>query len=165
VVGTPGYQRAPKVGVLEPFKPDHRLLKADPKLPGVRVRELLEPLGCTAGKTVVDNYLREVRPLFAQPPQDGPSSCHLRVKCSSNTASAMLASSGERMPPWGVPVCVARLISASVRIPEAKNRPGQSQHALVGDPTGDPIHQGAVVDLVKARRDVRLEHPLVVSFG
>jgi transposase len=33
----------------------------------VRVRELLEPLGCTAGKTVVDDYLREVRPLFAPP--------------------------------------------------------------------------------------------------
>lgn len=40
--------------MLEPFKADiHRLLKDDPKLPGVRVRELLEPLGCTAGKTIV----------------------------------------------------------------------------------------------------------------
>ena len=66
----PGYRRAPKACVLEPFKHDiHRLLKADPKLPGVRVRELLEPLGCTAGKTIVDDYLREVRPLFAPPPR------------------------------------------------------------------------------------------------
>ena len=33
----PGYQRSPKACVLEPFKHDiHRLLKADPKLPGVR---------------------------------------------------------------------------------------------------------------------------------
>ncbi len=64
----PGYRRASKAGVLEPFKPDiHRLLKDDPKLTGVRVRELVEPLGCTAGKTVVDDYLREVRPLFAPP--------------------------------------------------------------------------------------------------
>jgi transposase len=64
----PSYQRAPKVRVLEPFKPEiHRLLAEDPKLPGVRVRELLEPLGCTAGKTAVDDYLREVRPLFAPP--------------------------------------------------------------------------------------------------
>jgi transposase len=62
----PSYERAPRPGVLEAFKPEiHRLLKADPKLPGVRVRELLEPLGCTAGKTVVDDYLREVRPLFS----------------------------------------------------------------------------------------------------
>jgi transposase len=64
----PTYSRAPKVGILEPFKPEIcRLLKADPKLPGVRVRELLEPLGCTASKTVIDDYLREVRPLFAPP--------------------------------------------------------------------------------------------------
>ena len=55
---------------LDPFKDEiHRLLGEDPKLPGVRVRELLEPLGCTAGKTVVDDYLREVRPLFAPPPR------------------------------------------------------------------------------------------------
>lgn len=66
----PGYRRPPKAGVLEPFKAEiHRLLKDDPRLPGVRVRELLEPLGCTAGKTVVDDYLREVRPLFAPPPR------------------------------------------------------------------------------------------------
>jgi hypothetical protein len=45
----------------------HRLLEDDPKLPGVRVRELLERLGCTASKTVVDDYLREVRLLFAPP--------------------------------------------------------------------------------------------------
>ena len=66
----PAYRRPLKAGVLEPFKPEiHRLLKDDPKLPGVRVRELLEPLGCSAGKTVVDDYLREVRPLFAPPPR------------------------------------------------------------------------------------------------
>ena len=66
----PGYQRPPKPGVLEPFKVEiHRLLKDDPKLPGVRVRELLEPLGCTVCKTVVDDYLREVRPLFAPAPR------------------------------------------------------------------------------------------------
>jgi transposase len=66
----PSYQRTPKARVLDPFKPEiHRLLKQDPKLPGVRVRELLEPLGCTVCKTVVDDYLREVRPLFAPPPR------------------------------------------------------------------------------------------------
>jgi transposase len=66
----PSYQRAPKVGILEAFKPEiHRLLRDDPRLTGVRVRELLEPLGCTAGKTVVDDYLREVRPLFVPPPR------------------------------------------------------------------------------------------------
>jgi transposase len=62
----PVYRRAPAGSKLDPFKDEiHRLLRDDPKLPGVRVRELLEPLGCTASKTVVDDYLREVRPLFA----------------------------------------------------------------------------------------------------
>jgi transcriptional regulator with XRE-family HTH domain len=60
----PSYARAPRESVLEPFKDEiHRLLREDPKLPGVRVRDLLEPLGCDAGKTVIDDYLREVRPL------------------------------------------------------------------------------------------------------
>ena len=43
------------------------LLSEDPKLPGVRVRELIEPLGFDGGKTIVDDYLREVRPLFLRP--------------------------------------------------------------------------------------------------
>ena len=66
----PSYRRASQAGILEEFKPEiHRLLRDDPKLTGVRVRELLEPLGCAAGKTVVDDYLREVRPLFLPPPR------------------------------------------------------------------------------------------------
>jgi transposase len=66
----PGFRRPARTGVIEPFKAEiHRLLKDDPKMPGVRVRELLEPLGCTAGKTVVDDYLREVRPLFEPAPR------------------------------------------------------------------------------------------------
>jgi len=55
----PRYRRAPTGSKLDPFKDEiHRLLREDPKLPGVRVRELLAPLGCTASKTVVDDYLR-----------------------------------------------------------------------------------------------------------
>jgi hypothetical protein len=70
----PEYRQTSRAGVLEPFKVDiHRLLKDDPKLPGVRVRELLEPLGCTAGKTVVDHYLREVRPVVRAAPKDVPA--------------------------------------------------------------------------------------------
>jgi transposase len=66
----PVYRRAPSGSKLDAFKDEiHRLLREDPKLPGARVRELLAPLGCTAGKTVVDDYLREVRPLFAPPPR------------------------------------------------------------------------------------------------
>lgn len=51
---------------LDPFKDEiHALLDKDAKLTGVRVRELIEPLGFEGSKTIVDDYLREVRPLFA----------------------------------------------------------------------------------------------------
>src|SRR5207244_12556709 len=47
------------------FKGDvHRLLGEEPALPGTRVREELELLGYEGGKTILDDYLREVRPLF-----------------------------------------------------------------------------------------------------
>jgi transposase len=61
----PRYQRPPVASKLDPFKDEiHRLLKDDPKLSGVRVREEIEPLGFEGGKTIVDDYLREVRPVF-----------------------------------------------------------------------------------------------------
>jgi transposase len=64
----PAYRRAPAGSMLDPFKDEiHGLLKDDPRLPGVRVRELIEPLGFCGGKTIVDDYLREVRPLFLKP--------------------------------------------------------------------------------------------------
>ena len=34
---------------------------------GQRIRELIAPLGFDGGKTIVDDYLREVRPLFDPP--------------------------------------------------------------------------------------------------
>ena len=64
----PSYRRAPAGSKLDPFKDEiHRLLKDEPEMPGQRVRELIEPLGFDGGKTIVDDYLREVRPLFAPP--------------------------------------------------------------------------------------------------
>ena len=64
----PGYERPPRPSKLDPFKDEiHRLLTADPKLPGQRIRELIAPLGFEGGKTIVDDYLREIRPLFASP--------------------------------------------------------------------------------------------------
>ena len=63
--GPPRYERPVRASKLEPFKDEiHRLLRADPKLSGVRIRELIEPLGFDGQKTIVDDYLREVRPLF-----------------------------------------------------------------------------------------------------
>jgi hypothetical protein len=50
---------------LDPFNDEiHALQREDPRLSGVRVRELIEPLGFDSSKTIVDDYLREVRPLL-----------------------------------------------------------------------------------------------------
>ena len=60
----PRYRRAPKGSKLDPFKDEiHCLLAEDAKLPGVVVREKLEALGFSGSKTIVDDYLREARPL------------------------------------------------------------------------------------------------------
>jgi len=64
----PRYERAGSGSKLDPFKEEIcRLLRADPTIPGQRIRELIVPLGFDGGKTIVDDYLREVRPLFATP--------------------------------------------------------------------------------------------------
>jgi transposase len=64
----PRYSRTAVGSKLDPFKDEIcRLLRADPKLSGVRVRELIAPLGFDGGKSIVDDYLREVRPLFEAP--------------------------------------------------------------------------------------------------
>jgi len=66
----PRYRRPPRPSKLDPFHDEiHRLLRADPRLPGKRVRELLEEQGYAGGKTIVDDYLREVRPLFLPRPR------------------------------------------------------------------------------------------------
>jgi transposase len=61
----PSYSRASRGSKLDPFKDEiGRLLAKDPNWPGVRIGELLGPLGWVGGKTVLDDYLREIRPLF-----------------------------------------------------------------------------------------------------
>jgi transposase len=63
--GPPRYQRPPRPSKLDPFKDEiARLLQADPRIPGKRVRELLEALGYDGGRTILDDHLREVRLLF-----------------------------------------------------------------------------------------------------
>lgn len=60
---------------LEPFKDEiHRLLLDDPKLPGVRVRELIEPLGFDGGKTILDDIcVRSARYFIDRGPFSGRS--------------------------------------------------------------------------------------------
>ena len=61
----PRYSRASGASKLGPFKAEiQRLLGKDAGMPGVRVGELIQPLGWDGGKTILDDYLREVRPLF-----------------------------------------------------------------------------------------------------
>jgi transposase len=63
--GPPRYQRAPRPSKLDAFKDEiHSLLRDDARIPGKRVRELIEELGYDGSKTILDDYLRDVRPLF-----------------------------------------------------------------------------------------------------
>jgi hypothetical protein len=41
-----------------------RLLQADPRTLGKLIRELTEELGYDGAETILDDYLREVRPMF-----------------------------------------------------------------------------------------------------
>ena len=68
--GPPVYRRLERPSKLDPFKTEiQRLLREDPKLPSQRIRELIEPLGYVGSKTILDDYVRELRPLFAPPPR------------------------------------------------------------------------------------------------
>jgi transposase len=63
--GPPQYRRPKRPSKLDPFKDEiQRLLQDDPRIPGKRIRELIEELGFDDGKTIVDDHLRELRPLF-----------------------------------------------------------------------------------------------------
>ena len=64
----PKYVRSAAGSKLDPFKDEiHRLLKGDAAMTGQRIRELIAPLGFDGGKTIVDDYVREVRPFFRIP--------------------------------------------------------------------------------------------------
>jgi transposase len=63
--GPPRYERPPRPSKLDSFKDEiKRLLQEDPCIPGKRIRELIEELGYEGGKTILDDYLRELRPLY-----------------------------------------------------------------------------------------------------
>lgn len=60
----PAFRLPERRSKLDPFKEEiHDLLRWDPKLPGVRVGVMIEPLDFDGGKLIVDDYPREVRPL------------------------------------------------------------------------------------------------------
>src|SRR3954468_17265006 len=76
----------------------------------------------------------------------------------------MLANRGERIPPCGVPVTVSWKPPCWVN-PGPQERLDERQHAFVFDPPTHPAQQRRVVDAVKARLDVALQHPLIRVHG
>ena len=64
----PRYRRAERPSKLDPFREEiHRLLRKDGELPGQVIRERLQELGYQGGKTILDDYLPEVRPIISPP--------------------------------------------------------------------------------------------------
>jgi transposase len=69
-VEPPRYQRPPRPSKLDPFREEvQRLLREEPRLPGTRMLELLREAGYEGGKTILDDHLRELRPLFLPRPR------------------------------------------------------------------------------------------------
>jgi hypothetical protein len=61
----PRYRRAPATSKLDPFREwVCEQLQADPRIPSQRLRELATELGYVGGKSIFDEYVREVRPRF-----------------------------------------------------------------------------------------------------
>jgi transposase len=61
----PKYSRAPAVSKLDPFKEwICEQLREDPGIQSLRLREMASELGYEGGKTIFDDYVREVRPRF-----------------------------------------------------------------------------------------------------
>jgi transposase len=61
----PKYVRVPAGSVLDPFRDwVCEQLRADPRIPAQRLREMAIELGYAGGKTIFDDYVREVRPRF-----------------------------------------------------------------------------------------------------
>jgi transposase len=67
--GPPAYRRPPRPSKLDRHKPRiHELLREDPSIPSSVVRErIAEEEGYAGGKTILDGYVRELRPIFAPP--------------------------------------------------------------------------------------------------
>jgi transposase len=64
----PEYRRAPAGSKLDPFKDwICEQLAADPKIQSQRLRELATELGYQGGKSIFDDFVRELRPRFARP--------------------------------------------------------------------------------------------------
>jgi transposase len=60
--------RTPRPSKLDPFKPRiHELLADDAQIPAQVIRERITETGYRGGKTILDDYVRELRPVFSPP--------------------------------------------------------------------------------------------------
>jgi transposase len=60
--------RSPRPSKLDPFKAKiHELLLDDGEIPSQVIRERITEAGYLGGKTILDDYVRELRPVFARP--------------------------------------------------------------------------------------------------
>ena len=61
----PRYSRPPTASKLDPFRDwICEQLRSDPTIQSLRLREMAAELGYEGGKTIFDDYVREVRPRF-----------------------------------------------------------------------------------------------------
>src|SRR3981081_924367 len=74
----------------------------------------------------------------------------------------MLASSGEMIPPCGVPVRLAAKPPCLLAPARAQERSDQADDLAVVHPFSHLLHEDSVVDVVDAGLDVALDDPLVV---
>jgi transposase len=66
--GPPVYRRPPRRSKLDPFRDEIKaLLRADPRIPTTVIRERICESGYEGGKTILDDYVRELRPIFLPP--------------------------------------------------------------------------------------------------
>ncbi len=64
----PSYARPPRPSKLDPYKPQiHELLKDERGISSQLIREEITKAGYLGGKTICDDYVRELRPIFDPP--------------------------------------------------------------------------------------------------
>ena len=107
----PNYERGPRPSKFDPFKDEiERLLRADHRLPGTRVRELIEELGYEGGKTILDDHPRDVGPrltprrTYQRTVYRPGEVCQFDLwepRSRSRSATGRPAAPGSSRAPWG----------------------------------------------------------------
>jgi len=114
----PRYQREPAGSKVDPFKDwICEQLAADPKVPSQRLRELATELGYEGGKSIFDDFVRDVRPRFQRTFQRTIYRPGELVQCDLWEPSEWIAvGHGQRRRGWVVTseVCWSRAIAGTL---------------------------------------------------